>query len=118
MSTQHSSISWDDTAFRADLTGWVVETKVRARAALATLGLAVQNRARALAPVDTGRLRSSIISSPGETALGPYVIIGTNVEYATYQEFGTRFMPPQPYLRPAFAEVVATIPTLIVSIIR
>lgn len=32
--------------------------------------------------------------------------IGSNLEYAIYQEFGTRKMAPQPYLRPAIARVV------------
>ena len=32
--------------------------------------------------------------------------VGTNLEYAPYQEFGTRTMTPQPYLRPAIDVVV------------
>lgn len=28
-------------------------------------------------------------------------VVGTNVEYAIYQELGTSRMPPQPHLRPA-----------------
>lgn len=34
-------------------------------------------------------------------------IVGTNVEYAVYQEFGTRHMQPQPYFRPATREAEA-----------
>jgi len=33
-------------------------------------------------------------------------LIGINLDHAIYQEFGTRYMPPQPYLRPAIALVV------------
>lgn len=52
--------------------------------------------ARKNAPVDTGRLRASIVvdlrSRDGE---GFDVITGTNVEYAMHQEFGTKpFWPP------------------------
>lgn len=54
------------------------------------------------APVDTGRLRSSItfetVDLPGRL---PKVLIGSNVEYAPHVEFGTVNQPPQPYLRPA-----------------
>lgn len=39
------------------------------------------------APVDTGRLRNSISSVVDESEKAAY--IGTNVEYAPYQEFGT-----------------------------
>jgi len=67
----------------------------------------VQNRARELCPVDTGRLRSSIQHKPGRDQQGPFVDVGTNVEYAGYVEFGTRFQKAQPYLRPALAEATA-----------
>lgn len=39
------------------------------------------------APVDTGRLKNSISHAVDEEE--PAVYIGTNVEYAPYQEFGT-----------------------------
>lgn len=72
---------------------------------LVVLGLRVQSRARELAPVDTGRLRASIVSSGLERdARGAFVRIGTNVFYAGFVEFGTRYMAPQPYLRPALLE--------------
>ena len=78
------------------------------------------NEAKTLAPVDDGMLRNSIMwktnqrtggfnNSGGEKAskqitpepqkLEGYV--GSNLEYAVYQEFGTRKMRPQPFLRPA-----------------
>jgi HK97 gp10 family phage protein len=65
--------------------------------------LRVQNRATQLCPVDTGRLRASIDHEMGVDAEGAYALVGSNVEYAGYVEFGTRFMAPQPYLRPALA---------------
>lgn len=55
------------------------------------------------APVDTGRLAGSIESVVSEHE----VVIGTNVEYAAYQEFGTsRFIAAndgEGYLRPAMS---------------
>jgi HK97 gp10 family phage protein len=30
-------------------------------------------------------------------------LVGLNLDYGIYQEYGTRRMPPQPYLRPAIA---------------
>lgn len=39
-------------------------------------------------------------------------VVGTNVEYAVYQEFGTSQMPAQSFLRPAAQEVQQAIPLL------
>ena len=67
--------------------------------ALETIGLVAERYAKGYAPVDTGRLRNSITHEavPDEGA----VYIGTNVEYAPYQEFGTRYQSGTPFLRPA-----------------
>jgi HK97 gp10 family phage protein len=61
-------------------------------------------RSKELAPVDTGRLRSSItyVDISGNNTIG--FALGTNVEYADDQEFGNRFMAPNPFLRPALRE--------------
>lgn len=58
--------------------------------------------ARINAPVDTGRLNSSIINTvedaPGSTRGGGsfQVVVGSNVEHAPYVEFGTRPHWPPP----------------------
>lgn len=86
------------------------------------LGLQIHANAVAAAPVDFGALRNSLMvvsnereagfnSQPGESAPSSAkvdvnlkeneVAVGTNIDYATYQEFGTRNMPAQPFLRPA-----------------
>jgi HK97 gp10 family phage protein len=60
----------------------------------------VRSRAAALAPVDTGRLRSSItwrIVFRGGVA----AVVSAPVHYAIYQELGTRYMRAQPFLVPA-----------------
>lgn len=66
--------------------------------ALEIIGGMAESYAKAAAPVDTGNLRNSIshtqISDDTEA-------IGTNVEYAPYQEFGTYKMAAHPFLRPA-----------------
>ena len=60
------------------------------------------------APVDTGRLRSSItynmIDLPGQL---PKAVVGTNVDYAPFVEFGTEDMEAQPFLRPALNRLKA-----------
>lgn len=53
------------------------------------------------APVQTGRLRDSYrveIRSAPDGAVGH---IGTDVDYAVDQEYGTRFQPGTPHVRPA-----------------
>lgn len=63
--------------------------------------------------VDTGRLRASYTWRTGEDVQGPYVEIGTNVEYAPWLEYGTVKMRPRPHLRPAIEELRAEIRDLI-----
>jgi len=41
-------------------------------------------------------------------------VVGTDVEYAVYLEFGTRHMPPYPFVRPALRELEAN-PNSIIS---
>lgn len=80
----------------------------------------IATQAKVLAPVKDGRLRNSImyrtefqegmfndsggLSAPKKLDSQPKDnegYVGSNLEYAVYQEFGTRYMAPQPYLRPA-----------------
>ena len=49
-------------------------------------GIYCQEYAADKAPVDTGRLKSSFTHQVGDG----YVDVGTNVEYAPYQEYGTK----------------------------
>ena len=61
-------------------------------------------------PVDTGRLRSSIVSRVEKDFDDGLVgIVGTDVEYAPYVEFGTSSMPPNSFLRAGFEEALRTI---------
>ena len=69
---------------------------------LETCGLVAEGYAKKLAPVDTGNLRNSITHTVDEEE--PAAYIGTNVEYAPYQELGTIHMKAQPFLKPAVAD--------------
>ena len=69
---------------------------------LETCGLVAEGYAKKLAPVDTGNLRNSITHTVDDGDLAAY--IGTNVEYAPYQELGTIHMKAQPFLKPAVAD--------------
>lgn len=71
-------------------------------AALEEIGQVAEGDAAKLCPVDTGRLRASITHAITELgADGGEVIIGTNVEYATYVHEGTKKMAGNPFLRNA-----------------
>lgn len=94
-------VQWDDAEFQAALGKTLKRFQLKVEGDLTRVGIAVQNEARKRCPVDTGRLRSSIISSGLQRdTRGAYVRVGTNVHYAGHVEFGTRFMAAQPYLRP------------------
>lgn len=65
---------------------------------LSQLAARVESAAKAVCPVDTGRLRSSITWRL-ETESGSLVAyVGTNVEYAIFVHEGTRYMEGRPFL--------------------
>lgn len=59
------------------------------RRAIVQTGVDVQNKARELCPVDTGRLRSSIVHRTEGGGRTTGVVVGTNVSYAADVEYGT-----------------------------
>ena len=65
---------------------------------LDSTALKIENDAKHICPVDTGRLRASVNTKKCGSLCRS---IGTSVEYAPYVEFGTRRMQAQPFLRPA-----------------
>jgi HK97 gp10 family phage protein len=63
-------------------------------------GSEMQRKAKRFAPVDTGNLERNIqlyIENNGFTAKTV-----SEAEYAGYQEYGTRYQPGTPHIRPAF----------------
>jgi HK97 gp10 family phage protein len=83
----------------AELEAVVLE---RLEEAMETAVLIVESTAKKLAPVDTGRLRSSIATEVRRIASDVVEgLVGTNVEYSKYQEYGTSKMDANPFLRPA-----------------
>ncbi len=76
---------------------YIKQLDVANNKALTEAGMIVESDAKQLAPVDTGRLRNSIIHQvDGSTAY-----VGTNVEYAEAIEKGHSKQAPQGYLQPA-----------------
>lgn len=76
----------------------------------------VADRARAYAPVDTGRLRDSIHVVSEADGMRHHVV--ATVPWAEPQEFGFtmrngRFYPPQAYMRRAVREGAAAMPRFI-----
>ena len=72
--------------------------------AMEAVGMAAEGYAKEEAPVDTGELRNSISHA---TMDNKAVAIGTNTEYAIYQEMGTYKMPAHPYIKPAISDHTA-----------
>jgi HK97 gp10 family phage protein len=60
--------------------------------------LGIESTAKIRCPVDTGALRASIQSEMTGDTSG---VVGTNIEYAPFVEFGTSKMAAQPYMTPA-----------------
>ncbi len=68
--------------------------KEQVRYALAFEGEKIANTAKALCPVRTGYLRSTIYARIEDLTLK----VGASAHYATYVEFGTRFMEARRFL--------------------
>lgn len=71
----------------------------RAGNAIQGAGIACQKYAKQNCPVDTGRLRNSILYN---TTGNLSCTVNTTVTYAPYIEFGTYKMRAQPFLYPAY----------------
>jgi HK97 gp10 family phage protein len=64
---------------------------------LDAVGADMEDHARSLVRVRTGFLRSTIYHK----AIGLVLDFGATADYASYNEFGTSRMSPQPFIRPA-----------------
>lgn len=84
-------------ALRSAVTRKVARVNDEARRQVQESTIRIETDAKRAAPVDTGRLRSSI-SREIEGASGR---VYTVVEYAEYVEFGTSRRPATPFLQPA-----------------
>ncbi len=100
-------IDLDSRAFEEGLKRAMRDFEIKTERDLLRLAIDVQNRAKELCPVDTGRLRASIDHEPGRDRRGPYVDVGVfGVFYSPFVEYGTFNMRSQPFIRPALAEAV------------
>jgi len=77
--------------------------------------LILRDRARELAPVKTGLLRSAIFAAYGDPTASN-VLVGVNYRIAPHAhlvEYGTKWAAPHPYMRPAISQTRAAVVTKI-----
>lgn len=83
--------------------------------ALEQCGALWESYAKKMAPVDTGRLRNSIEHHPeGNDTM----VVETDVEYAIYQEVGTRYQSGTPFMKPSGERNINTFKTVIENELR
>ena len=100
-----SRVDWTNEAqWRGALDDALRKIHVDSAEGMERLGVMIENAAKRYAPVDTGRLRSSITHTTEDTAGVISCTISAPVHYAPHQEYGTRFMAAHPFLRPGMAE--------------
>lgn len=75
----------------------------------------VEADAKGAAPVLTGNLRRSIHTVPLDPT---HAQVGTDVEYAPYQEYGTRHIPAHPFLTPAIEHARAPFLAAVARVFR
>lgn len=80
------------------------KTKVAAKAIEVTKsnGMQMQQKAQRLAPVDTGFLKRNIHLNFVISGLEFTATVSGDANYDPYQEYGTRFQPGKPHIRPAY----------------
>ena len=93
----------DLRALAADLAGAGQKVRTEASTVVRRSGLAVQNHARSIAPVDTGAHRANIHRTSSGDGLTDTVTAGQ--DYASFLEHGTVFMAAQPAMGPALEAV-------------
>lgn len=57
--------------------------------------------------IDDSQVRASLEELEDRGTTTREYVVGTDVEYAVYLEFGTRYMPPYSFFRPALRELEA-----------
>jgi len=75
--------------------------------AMQATALEAKAEAQALAPVDTGLLKSSVFADVNASggAGRRTLVVGANAPYAVYVELGTSRMAAQPFLRPTLDKI-------------
>lgn len=84
-------------SFNAALKKYIAALDADAHSALYQTAQQVLNKVKRLAPVDTGRLRSSYVMVKEANS----ALIGSSVGYATFVEYGTIHQHGKPHFRPA-----------------
>lgn len=71
---------------------------------VAQISREIRKDARSFCPVDTGRLRESIhVSSQRDRNRQLFMTIHSYLDYAVYQEYGTRHIAPRAFMGKALA---------------
>jgi HK97 gp10 family phage protein len=96
-----SKLKWNGLGAMKDFD--VANLKSLTQAAILVEGKAVE-----IVHVKSGALKQSITRIIKKMR----AFVGTPLEYAPYEEFGTRFRDPHPFLRPAFFTSIKAINTI------
>ena len=100
-----SKFKWDDSKLRKEV-DFTVHQKIEKAC------LMVESDSKKMVAVDTGRLRASITHEIEKTKNEVIGRVGTNVEYAIVQEYGSSKMAAHPYLRPSLRKNLGKIKAL------
>jgi HK97 gp10 family phage protein len=90
-----TKLEWNGDKKKKDVNQGTIRALIRsANLVQATAKLIITDNGN----IDTGNLRSSIVQSVKDFNLS--ATVSTNVEYGQFIEFGTRYSPAQPFIRP------------------
>ena len=92
-------MSDDLSTILSAMDAYVANLQEKVGQAVQDAGIECEDEAKKAAPVDTGRLQSSIEYEKQEEMK---CSVGTDVPYSIFQEYGTHKMAAHPFLFPAF----------------
>jgi HK97 gp10 family phage protein len=99
---------------RAKLAQVTAEIELASPIATKAGGEVVARAMVARAPRDTGALASSIRTETNATG----TLVGPDVDYARFVEYGTRYMAAQPFAEEAAGDVIAEVVTAMASVFK
>lgn len=97
----------DLEGFQKSLSSYDAEVGKSLDKAVKNCVLAIQRDSKKDCPVDTGRLRGSIVTKTSHLE----GTVGSNLEYAPYIEYGTHKVAARPFLRPAYEKNIVKLET-------
>lgn len=111
MAARNKQMTFDTTEFEAGLKRLTADMEVGAERSLRAFAADGEKFVRSGTPARSGELRESVTSDVKRDLLGWTAEISVGKFYASFFEWGTRFIPARPFFRPGVEKAMDTLRT-------